>query len=71
MDIFKIKVDQKQASTPMLEDRLNVLALLSNESDILRQLSFGDIIISFIRMKSSHKVIYMLSLRREIVVWKH
>lgn len=53
----KLKLIKNRLRTSMLEDRLNVLALLSIENDILRQLNYDDIINSFINMKCRRKPI--------------
>ena len=55
--IFKINIDQKQASDLHIRRKLNAVALISIESDILRQLNFGDIISSFISMNGRRKPI--------------
>lgn len=53
----KLKLVKNRLRTSMLEDRLNVLALLSLESDILRQVSFENTINSFINVKCRRKPI--------------
>lgn len=53
----KLKLIKNRLRTSMLEDRLNVLALLSIESEILRQLIYEDIISRFISMKCRRKPI--------------
>lgn len=53
----KLKLIKNRLRTSMLEDRLNALALLSIESDILRQQSYEDIISSFISTKCRRKLI--------------
>lgn len=52
-----LKLIKNILRTSMLEDRLNVLALLSTESDILRQLNYDDIISCFINMNCRRKPI--------------
>lgn len=48
----KLKLIKNRLRTSMKEERLNHLAILSLESDILRRISFDDIITSFANKKS-------------------
>lgn len=53
----KLKLIKNRLRTSILEDRLNFLALLSIESDILRQINHEDIISTFINIKLRRKPI--------------
>lgn len=53
----KLKITKNRFRTSMTEDRLNVLALLSIESDILRQINYECIISTFINTKLRRKPI--------------
>lgn len=53
----KLKLIKNRLRTSILEERLNFLALLSIESDILRQINHEDILSTFINMKLRRKPI--------------
>ncbi|XP_025207089.1 uncharacterized protein LOC112602935 [Melanaphis sacchari] len=53
----KLKLIKNRLRTSMTEERLNTLALLSIESDILRQINYEDIISDFINTKLRRKLI--------------
>jgi hypothetical protein len=53
----KLKLIKNRFRTFTTEERLNMLALLSIESDILRQINYEDIISDFINTKLRRKLI--------------
>lgn len=53
----KLKLIKNRLRTSMTKERLNTLALLSIESDILRQINYEDIISDFINTKLRCKLL--------------
>lgn len=55
--MFKVKIDKNRFRTSVLNERLNILAVISIGSDILRQLNYEHIIKDFTTIKDIRKQI--------------